>query len=152
MSLRAIGIPCNKPTGFPDFTPYSKAQVKIMGLTGNPRIDNKLANQAAGFGNSTNAPQENLLGDDLHFTVLLRSDLKKGSPEQRGTGTFLPLPNTSPGERCLGSYFSLFFSCFISCRQDWTDSQATRRNHASSSAVTADFSGGVNFNASGLSP
>jgi len=57
-----------------------------MGSTGNPRIDNKLANQAAGFGNSTNAPQENLLGDDLHFTVLLRSDLKKGRPEQRGTG------------------------------------------------------------------
>ena len=43
--------------GFPDFGPHSKAQVQIDGLTGNPRIDNRLANQAAGFGDSTKAPK-----------------------------------------------------------------------------------------------
>jgi A nuclease of the HNH/ENDO VII superfamily with conserved WHH len=43
--------------GFPDFGPYSKAEVRISGLTGNLRIDNKLANQAAGFGNFTRAPK-----------------------------------------------------------------------------------------------
>ena len=37
--------------GFPDFTPHARAQVQVEGLTGNRLIDNRLANQAAGFGN-----------------------------------------------------------------------------------------------------
>ena len=42
--------------GFPNFGPHSKAQVEIDGLSGVSRIDNRLANQAAGFGNSSKAP------------------------------------------------------------------------------------------------
>jgi len=43
--------------GFPDFSPYAKAQVKLESLTGVPRVDNKLANQAAGFGDAGTAPK-----------------------------------------------------------------------------------------------
>jgi RHS repeat-associated protein len=39
--------------GFPDFSPFSKAEVVLDDLTGISRIDNRLANQAAGFGYST---------------------------------------------------------------------------------------------------
>lgn len=46
-----------KETGFPDFSPHAKAQVVLDDLTGIPWIDNKLANQAAGFGSSTKAPK-----------------------------------------------------------------------------------------------
>ena len=38
-----------KDTGFPDFTPYAKAQVEITGLTGNYAKDAAMANKAAGF-------------------------------------------------------------------------------------------------------
>ncbi len=43
--------------GFPEFSPHAKAEVILEDLTGVPRIDNKLANQAAGFGNSAKAPK-----------------------------------------------------------------------------------------------
>lgn len=46
-----------KENGFPDFTPHAKAQVQVEGLTGNRLIDNRLANRAAGFGDSTRAPK-----------------------------------------------------------------------------------------------
>ena len=38
-----------KDNGFPDFTPYSKAQVELDGLTGNYAKDAALANKAAGL-------------------------------------------------------------------------------------------------------
>jgi RHS repeat-associated protein len=38
-----------KSTGFPDFSPYAKAEVEVEGLNGNYGHDAKLANQAAGF-------------------------------------------------------------------------------------------------------
>lgn len=46
-----------KESGFPDFTLSARAQVELDGLTGNPRVDNRLANLAAGFGDSTKAPK-----------------------------------------------------------------------------------------------
>lgn len=37
------------PEGFPDFSPYAKAEVPISNLTGKNAIDAKLANKAAGL-------------------------------------------------------------------------------------------------------
>jgi A nuclease of the HNH/ENDO VII superfamily with conserved WHH len=44
-----------KENGFPDFTPFSKKNVQIEGMTGELNIDYAKANQVAGFGNSKNA-------------------------------------------------------------------------------------------------
>jgi A nuclease of the HNH/ENDO VII superfamily with conserved WHH len=44
-----------KENGFPDFTPFSKKNVKIEGLTGKSSIDFVKANKAAGFGNTYDA-------------------------------------------------------------------------------------------------
>ena len=38
-----------RETGFPEFTPYKEADVRIQGLTGDIRIDERLANKAAGI-------------------------------------------------------------------------------------------------------
>jgi hypothetical protein len=38
-----------RETGFPEFTPYKEADVRISGLSGDIRIDERLANRAAGL-------------------------------------------------------------------------------------------------------
>ena len=38
-----------KPNGFPDYSPYSKAEVRIKGLTGDYTHDEAIANKATGL-------------------------------------------------------------------------------------------------------
>jgi filamentous hemagglutinin len=64
--------------GFPDFSPYSKANVKLNGLTGNYAIDAAKANKVLGLNSTPNgyvwhhvedAVTMQLLPQDLHNAV-----------------------------------------------------------------------------------
>nr|WP_244116759.1 HNH endonuclease [Burkholderia cepacia] len=64
--------------GFPDFAPYAKAQVDVVGLTGDYNKDAALSNQAAGFKKTPsgyvwhhveNAETMLLIPQDLHDAI-----------------------------------------------------------------------------------